>query len=487
MTVPVDPRTPVLVGVGVASEPCEATELMSAALRAAVDDAGAARLAAAIDRVAVPQGNWAYPDPARLVARAVGADGARTHLVELGIPQQSLVNDALAAILAGTSEVAAVVGGEAKRWARDPGAVETAQPGAVPDVLHRRPGPVVEPVEVATGLWDPVQQYAMIDNALRAAEGRTVAEHRREVAELWARCNRVAQGNPLAAFPAPMTAEAIDTPSTPNRPLAFPYNKWHATQWTVDQAAALLLCSAGAAARLGVPRDRWLFPLVGIESSQAVSLLARTEPHRWPAMGVLGAAAAGRIGRPVAEAEVVETYSCFPAAVRVQQRELGLPTDGTPTVTGGMAFAGGPFNNFVYQATAAVAGRLRAEPGTLGVVTTVSGLLTKPGLAVWSAEPDGRGPLLGDLAVEAAAVTGVRDVVGTLDGYAGDARVVTYTVTPEGLQPARTVALCDTADGRRCVAFSDDRDLAGRAEEVELIGVPVVVADGTFHPADPGA
>jgi acetyl-CoA C-acetyltransferase len=332
-----------------------------------------------------------------------------------------------------------------------------------------------------------VQQYAMIDNALRAAEGLTIAEHRLQVAGLWARYNRVAGGNPDAAFPAPMTAVAIDTPSSGNRPLAFPYNKWHSTQWTVDQAAALVLCSVEAATRLGVPHDRWVFPLVGLESSQAVSLLARAEPHRWPAMGVLGAAAAEWIGRPVAAAEVVETYSCFPAAVRVQQRELGLPVDGTPTVTGGMAFAGGPFNNFVYQATAAVVGRLRVDPGALGVVTTVSGLLTKPGLAVWSTEPDPRGPRLGDLAAEAADATGVVAVVPTLDGYDGEATVVTYTVTPDGLEPTRTVVLCDTADGRRCVAFSDDRALAARAEEVELVGAPVAVAGGTFHLGGDGA
>ena len=41
-------------------------------------------------------------------------------------------------------------------------------------------------------------------------------------------------------------------------------------------------------------------------------------------------------------------YSCL-AAVRVQQRELGLDRGGTSTLTGGMAFAGGPFNHFVLQ------------------------------------------------------------------------------------------------------------------------------------------
>ena len=56
-----------------------------------------------------------------------------------------------------------------------------------PTSLRRRAGPLLEPVEVAHRLWDPVQQYAMIDNALRAAEGRTLAEQRAEIAALWAR------------------------------------------------------------------------------------------------------------------------------------------------------------------------------------------------------------------------------------------------------------------------------------------------------------
>jgi acetyl-CoA C-acetyltransferase len=480
-----DPRAPVLVGVGVSSGHAEASVLMAEALRAAADDAGAPSLLAAIDRVAVPQGNWAYADPGRLVAEAVGADRARTHLVELGIPQQSLINDALVAIAAGRSEVAVVAGGEAMRWARRSGSVETDQGGATPDVVHRRPGPLLEPVEMATRLWDPVQQYAMIDSALRAAEGRSLVEHRREAADLWERYNRVARTNPRAAFPSPMSAEAIDSPGPGNRPLAFPYNKWHSTQWTVDQAGALLLCSADAARRFGVPTDRWLFPVVGLESSHAVSLLARAEPHRWPAMGVLGRAAAEWIGRPIAEVEVMEVYSCFPAAVQVQQRELGLDLAGTPTLTGGMAFAGGPFNNFVLQATAAVAQSLRSAPGpaTLGAVTTVSGLLTKPGLGIWSTRPDPRGPLIADLAAEASGATGTIEVVGELDGYAGDATVVTYTVTPDGLEPARTVVLCDTADGRRCVAFSDDRQLAAHVEVTELIGSAVVVEAGGFRPA----
>ncbi len=479
-----DGRTPVLVGVGTASADAEATELMARALESAGADAGRQSILSSVDRISVPQGSWSYPDPGRLVADRVGASSARTHLTELGIPQQVLINEALGAIAAGDAEVAVVVGGEARRWARrrSAGTSETIQPAAtVPDVVHRRPGPLLEPVEEAHRLWDPVQQYAMIDIALRAAEEQSPSAHRGEIADLWARFNRVAHSNPDAAFPAAMDASAIDTPTPGNRPLSFPYNKWHASQWTVDQAAALLFCSVSAATRFGLDADRWVHPLVGLHSSHAVSLLRRRRPHAWPAMGVLAAATASRIGRPVAEAELVEAYSCFPAAVRVQQRALSLGVEGTPTITGGMAFAGGPFNNFVLQAMAAMAAALRARPEALGVVTTVSGLLTKPGIGVWSGRPDGRPMMLADLAETARAATDVVDVVESLDGYQGGATVVSYTVAYDGLDPVRTLALCDTDDGRRCLAQSADADLAARAVTEELVGSKVRVGRGSFQ------
>jgi acetyl-CoA C-acetyltransferase len=487
----IDPRSPVLVGVGTATDGAEPAVLMARAARAAADDAGAPSLLGSIDRIAVPKGTWSYRDPARLVAQALGAASARTHLGQVGVSQQTLVSQALRAIRAGESAVAVVVGGEARRWARHPGAAESPQPDAAPDVMEMREPDFLAAAEVAAGMVLPAaQQYALIENALlhhdaAGPRGRSIDDQRREIAELWARCNGVARHNPSAAFPEPITAEQIATPGPANRPLALPYNKWHATQWTVDQAAALIVCSAEAARRHGVPTDRWVFPIVGIDADHSVSLSRRRDLHRWPAMAVLGRAAAERVGRPLAEAEILEVYSCFPAAVRVQQRELGLPLDGTPTVTGGMTFAGGPFNNFVYQATAAVVPLLRARPGTLGVVTTVCGMLTKPGLAVWSAEPDGQPPLLDDLAAEAAAAT---PTVEVLDEHHGPATVATYTVTYDGTVPTRVAVVADVdgaggaAGGRRCVAVAEDRELAATLAggDEGLIGTTVGVDGLTF-------
>jgi len=477
----VDDRTPVVVGVGTADEEAEPAHLMVTALERAAADAtssGAAarRLLEAVQRVAVPQGSWKYPDPARLVAAGVGAPDARTVLAELGIPQQTLINQALADIAGGRASVVAVVGGEARAWAHrlNGGAVETPQPGAVPDERQSPTLPIMSQEEIAAGLVTPVSQYAMIDNALRAAEDKGISEHVRELSELWSRFNAVARGNPLAWFAEPRSAEFLATPGPGNRPLAFPYNKWHASQWTVNQAAALIICAAGSARQHGVPADRWVFPLVGLESSLAVTLSHRRQPHRWPAMEVLGRAAADHLGRPLGEIETVETYSCFPAAVRVQQRELGLPLDGTPTVTGGMAFSGGPLNNFVYQATAAMIGAVRADAGSMGMVTTVSGLLTKPGLAVWCAEPR-RPTLLGDLAAQAESATETVEVVSDHDGQA---TVVSYTVVhsrPHLDRAPRLIALLETAEGSRCLASSEEPVLVDGAMRRELIGHKLMV------------
>ena len=192
----------------------------------------------------------------------------------------------------------------------------------------------------------------MIENALCQSNGLAPSERSNDVSALWSRFNTVAQSNPRASFPTPMDQSTLARASKENRPLAFPYNKWHVSQWTVNQSAALLLCSEAVAREHGVAGDRWVFPRVAADANHGVSLSRRRDLHRWPAMHALGTAAAARIGRPLAEVEFQEVYSCFPSAVRVQQRELGLDPSGTPTITGGMAFAGGPFNNFVYQATA---------------------------------------------------------------------------------------------------------------------------------------
>jgi acetyl-CoA C-acetyltransferase len=479
-----DPRTPVLVGAARAATSAPVTELMTEAALASGLDAGCPTLLHRVDRVALTQGTWSLTDPARAIARRIGAPDARTHRFEVGVSQQEVINDALAAIMRGEADVVLVVGGEARVWERN-GGQESDDETRPPDVTVTRPPDFVAPIEIAAGIvWPPIQQYALIENALGHHEGQDAASHRNDVAALWSRFNRVAQDNPLAAFPSPRSASEIATPGPGNRPLAYPYNKWHSSQWTVDQAAALLFCSTERAAAAGVPADRWIFPLVALHVSEAVTLTARRDLHAWPAMAGLGQTAASHLGRPLAALAVADVYSCFPAAVRVQQRALGLDPAGTPTVTGGMAFAGGPFNNYVLNATAAVAALVRADPSEPGLVTTVSGMLSKPGLAVWSASPPASAPgvLVTDLAGSPAVATPTRPVVPA-EAPGGPATVASFTVTYDGadpFQPVRTAIVADRPDGTRTAATCEDAGIAHAAVSEGLIGQTVHIAGTTF-------
>ena len=473
-----------LVGVGTATSSAPVADLMTQAAVAAGRDSGSSSVLGAVERIAVPQGSWSLVDPARAVTARLGAKDARTFRYQLGVSQQEVISQALTAIARGEVETVLVVGGEARAWARRGG--EEGDVGArPPDTTVTRPADFVAPVERAAGMVvPPVQQYALIENALAAHQHLDASAHRDVVARLWARFNQVAQTNPLAAFATPRSATEIATPGPENRPLAYPYNVRHASQWTVDQGSALLLCSAGRADAAGVPRDRWVFPHVALHASEAISLTARRDMHEWPAMGVLGRAASAHLGRPLSEIPITEVYSCFPAAVRVQQRELGLDPDGTPTVTGGMSFAGGPFNHFVFMAMATMVQLLREEPSNLGLVTTVCGMLSKPGLAVWSATPPATtaGVLIADMAPAVALHTATRPV-SSPECARGPATVASFTVTYDTGHPPvpiRTAIVADLADGNRTAATCDDATIAHLALTESLIGRTVHVVNTVF-------
>jgi acetyl-CoA C-acetyltransferase len=459
-------RTPVLVGVGAIrqreDDPGAALEpvaLMAQALQRAADDAGAPALLARADRVLIPRGFWDYPDPGRLVAERVGAASARTLVAEIGVLQTTLLAEAVRAIAAGEADVVLATGGEAKyRAARalslGVDAPTTQQPRDTrPDAVLAPHEDILHPLELERGIVLPVAQYAMMESALRYADGMTLAAHRAELGELWASYNRVAASNPVAWSPEPRTAAEIATAGSGNPMLAFPYTKRLTSQWNVDQAAGLILCAVGVARALRVPEARWVFPLGVAESNHMVPLAERAHIARCPGFAIAGQRLAERVGIAAAAADVLEVYSCFPAAVRLQCRELGIDHSRTLTVTGGMAFAGGPLNNFVLQAMVRTAEVLRSQPGATALVTAVSGMVTKQGVSLWASRAPQRRFTYDDVAAEVATATETVQVVGD---RTGTGRVAAYTVLHDRGTPRRGVALVDFTDGTRTLATTDD-------------------------------
>ena len=460
-----DPRTPVLVGAGVvqqknddAKAAKEAVALMIEACSKAADDAGSRALLTDANRYIATKGFWPYTDPCRIVRDHFGASKAKTVLADLGILQTSPFARAAIEILAGESDIVVITGGEAKyRTLRaqisGEEIVDTDQGGAEPDELIKPAQDIIHALEIDFGIAMPVNQYAMIDSALRYEQGQTVDEHRDEVAKLWSDFSRVASNNPNAWSREAVSADEIRDPLNRNKMLAFPYTKFHTSQWNVDQAAAFILCSVERARELGISKDKWVFPVAIAENNHMLSLVERENPERSPGFAHGLRAVLDSIGKSPSDIDHFELYSCFPAAVRVQAREMALSDEHQWTQTGGMRFAGGPLNNFVFQALAKMVDVLRKSPGDLGLVTAVSGMITKQGVSLWSTQAPAGGFSFHDVSTEVKNDTRRLNVSSDING---ETTVVTYTVLFENNQPKTAVLLCETDDSTRTLASTND-------------------------------
>src|SRR5580700_7156306 len=421
-----DPRTPVVVGVGqvmtqphAGLEPAQRPEpldLMTAAVEAAAEDCGGVaaggsapsgraliRRADSI-RVVMPLG-WRSLNPALLVAERLGFgkghEPAQLMLSAVGgNAPLALMHDACLSISRGDLDVVLITGAEAMyartqarrhgswlEWASQPEGTPLPVPFGVEKAGATE-------LEMERGVVLPVHAYPLLENALRAAEGWTLEEHAARIGALWSRFSEVAAENPDAWIRTPRTAEEIVHPGPGNRMVSFPYPKLCTANMQVDQGAASIVCSVEAARAAGVPEERWVFPLAGADGNDHWFISQRPELHRSPAIRYAGAAALEQAGLGIDDVASVDLYSCFPVAVQIAARELGLASDDPTrplTLTGGLTFGGGPGNNYTAHGIARAVDALRAAPGTAALVTGLGWYATKHSLGVYASRPPEHG------------------------------------------------------------------------------------------------
>jgi len=484
-----DPRTPVVVGGGQLNrraDPLEPVDLIVEAVRRAADDAGAPSLVERVDSVRiVGMLSWRYRNPGLLVGERLGSSVRHTVYTGAGGSHpQALVNDAAVDIAAGRCDVVVVGGGEAWRtrmslkkagerpaWTRQGDG--TLEPELRPEVAMR------DELEVAAGLDRPAFVYPLFEQAVRIAEGRSTKEHRRLISELWSRFSQVAATNPAAWITDAVSAEEIETPSPSNRMVSWPYTKLMVSNNAVEQGAAVIVCSVEAARRAGVPEDRWVYLRSGAEAADTDQIAARPRLDGSPAIRAAGAAVLGAAGLEIDEVGPVDLYSCFPSAVEIAARELGLPLHdpGRPlTVTGGLTFAGGPWNNYSTHAIATMLNAVR-EAQQPGLVTANSGYLTKHSLGVYAPSPGA-----GFRRVVAPPPVGSDQRVEVAAGYDGPATLESWTVRFDRDGCAdQVMAALRTPDGARTLARSEDAELVHRLQEHDDEGAAARVGDAVFR------
>lgn len=485
----IDPRTPVLVGVGqlVQREPgtdlLDPVALSAAALRRAAEDAGGtADLLAQADAVyAVASASWSYADQAALVAAAVGATPRETVVSARfgGDGGQLLVNAAAEAIAQGDADIVLVTGAEAGATlaAAHKRGISLDWPEQDPSISPSRVLGIDREAnnesEAAVGLGRPVNMYALIESAVRGRRSAGVAEHDAAITGLWSRFADVAAANPYAWQPERHSPAELAAVTPANRMISTPYRKLLCANLQVDLASGLILCSAAAAEAASIDQDRWVFVHAGASGEDEWYVSERADLAASPAIRDLGAAVLAHAGIAIGDVAHIDLYACFPSAVEIAAGELGLPLDDPDrplTVTGGLTFAGGPGNNYGTHAVANLVQRLRADPDAYGLATSLGWYLTKHALGVFSARPPAQPyrwlhPAV-DLPASRPAST----------SYTGPAVLEAYTVTYDRSSDPQTAVLSAlTPDGARVLARSTDRQLLAALLDEDPLRRPVTV------------
>ena len=473
--------------------------------RLAAADTGRPGVIERIERVDVVYCQaWQYDDPPSRLAERLGAHPQIGSYSGIGgtVPQ-TIVSSAARDILGGDLDLALVVGGEALATRRRL-SKEGRKPAWSFPPDQKRPFPFdvpLHPGEVAHGIFEAWLTFALFENSHRARARVGMDEYRRSLGELLAPMTATAASNPDAWFPTMRTVEEIIGPSGPNRMVGYPYSKLMTAIMDVDMAAAVLVASDATADSLGVPADRRVYLRGWGYAEDPPAVAQRSDLWRSGAMEAAGAAALQGAGAGVDDIAHFDLYSCFASSIGFALDALGVDPqaarsavpDVAPsrpiTVTGGLAYHGGPGSNYLTHALATMVDTLRADPGSLGLVSGVGMHMHKHAFATYSTTPGTLVPP-DDAAVSARGTMAQTPIV---DSFDGPARVATYSIVHgrDG-DPDWGALVCDvsspgsgTSSGAepgaaRCYARLTDPDALRVAESEELIGRRVVLSsDGT--------
>lgn len=505
-------NTPILVGAGqyVARDTASAETMLSpialaalAAERALADCGARVPLAPAIDVLAVVRffehsvrDRVMWPNPFGgsdnvpwAVAGRLGATPRRALYAEVGgqTPQR-LVNRMAEHIHAGEVKLAVLTGAEAIAAIR-----EATRRNLALDWREQAEGefedcwpayPMVSDYELRHGVALPIHVYALFEQARRHATGQSLADYRAAIGELFAPFSAVAAANPYAQFPRARTPAEIALPGGDNYLVCEPYTRWMVAQDAVNQGAAVVLTSVGAAREFGIPESQWVY-LRAYADVDELQVSLRPSLAESPAQQLAIARALDTAGLALADLAHIDLYSCFPIAVTSACAALDLDpaTTRAPTLTGGLPYCGGPGNNYSMHAIAEVMARLRAAPSTHGLVVANGGYLSKHSVGVYSGSLDEPWLPVSSADQQRAAKAG--PAVELAEVAHGTGTIESYAAMYRKGQPAGGLIVARQADGRRCLALAhpDDAAVHERLFQDHVIGTPVKLshADGVNH------
>lgn len=453
-----------VAGWGQVTQPKQATppfmdplDMMVEAARRAGAAAGSGALAAIDTLLVVRAQSRVLQDPGGAVARRLGIRPPRIQVSGIGgqVPQQ-FVNQAAGMLARGEAESVLICGAETY-YPRDAQAVrgEQALIQGIPGDYGEEDSVGSSPLEQAHGLTLPIHGFPLFEVALWAESGLPLEQWLARVGGMWAGFSEVAARHPNAWTRAPLTAARITTPAPDNRPICFPYTKRMVSLVMADIGAAVILTTDRHAATQRDGAGQPVYFLGGAFAKDRQRFMIQKGAYtRSPALEQAADLAQRRAGRRVADIEAFDLYSCFPCAVTIARRRLGLP-DGDPrplTLTGGLGFFGGPGSNYALHGIATMAEAIAAGRYRSGMTTALGWFMHKYAIGVYSATPRDVDLSAHDLEDAAHPEAGDGPVPLT-DEATGRGRIETYTILYDrDQQPVRSLIFGRTDRGLRFVA-----------------------------------
>ena len=157
----------------------------------------------------------------------------------------------------------------------------------------------------------------------------------------------------------------------------------------VNQSAALVITSAKKARELGILESKWIFMHGGVCLNDIWNITDRRDLHSSPAIKKCSEAVFDIANCSQADISFFDLYSCFPSAVQIARKEIGIPDNDNRdlTVTGGLPYYGGPGSAYVVNSIASMMSLLRKNKGKFGMGTANGWFLTKHGAGIFSSSP----------------------------------------------------------------------------------------------------
>jgi len=486
-------HTPImLIGWGQATQPKHATapwqdpiDLMEQAARDAASTAGVGVLAQVDTLLVVRSQSRDLPDAGHALARRLGITPRTVKVSGIGghVPQY-FVNQAAGMLARGEAETVLICGAEtyyprsAEAVRGDAGLLQ-----GIPADYAADDAAGSSELEQAHGLTLPIHGFPLFENALWAESGLSRGDWLSRVGQMWSGFSEVAAAHPNGWTRAPVDAVTITTPSADNRPICFPYTKRMVSLVMADLGAAVILTTATRAAALRDGAGSPVYFLGGAYARDRQRFFIQKSAYtRSPAMAQAVRSAEARAGVSAAELECFDLYSCFPCAVTVAKREIGIGEhDPRPlTLTGGLGFFGGPGSNYALHGIATLAEAIAAGRYRSGMSTALGWFMHKYAAGIYSATPREVDLRDADLADTADPDAGA-DPVPMVAAPEGSGFLDTYTVIyGRDHQPVCSLLYGHTPGGLRFVANGApepamyaallDENQVGRALRVKQIG-----------------